>query len=143
MKHMQPNIDLPACVVAAIWCPVLALIIVLQPANGEPVAPASALNAGTGTHAPASSFQAPVAPSVNQPSALQSANLPADFARMNDNAIIIIDGKPTTAGEVKRIVRGLDDAAIIIIGGMPAAAGDVKRQLAAASAQQKVDSRVA
>jgi hypothetical protein len=64
---------------------------------------------------------------------LQQANLPADLARLNDNAIIIIGGKPTAAREVKRAVLALDDKAIIIIGGRPVAAADMKRDLQSAA----------
>lgn len=92
--------------------------------------PASALNAG-GANPPASSFHAPATPSVNQPSALQATNLPADLARMNDSAIIIIGGKPTSVAEVKRAVLSLDDKAIIIIGGRHIPAGGMKQELQA------------
>jgi hypothetical protein len=93
--------------------------------------------------APVSGLRGNAPPVRSSVAPAQQLVVPADFERLDDHAIIIIGGKPITAGEAKRIVHSLDDAAIIIIGGKPTAAGDVKRQLDAARAQQKVDSRVA
>jgi len=98
---------------------------------------------GAFAQAPVSGLRGNAPQARNSVTPAQQLVMPADLSKLDDNAIIIIGGKPTTAGEAKRIVRSLDDAAIIIIDGTPTAAGDVKRQLDTARAQQKVDSPVA
>lgn len=112
----------------------LACLFAIDYASAQ--GPPSALKSGAAT---------PAAPATARKSnvAAPTLEVPADLAKLDDDAIIIIGGKSTAAGDLKRIVRSLDAAAIIIIGGKPTAAGDVKRQLDAARAQQKVDSRVA
>jgi hypothetical protein len=150
----QPRNHLTALVCATVWWLVIALVVVLPPGTARAQMPGSAFNAGA-TGAPSSALHgatpitpAPAASGVQtpawtpragvarpdalataQPGALQQANLPADLAKLNDSAIIIIGGKPTPAGEVKRAVLSLDDKAIIIIGGRSVPAGELKRQL--------------
>ena len=97
------------------------------PAAGTPTAPAWTPRNAAPTNAAAS-----------QTNAVQQANLPIDLAKMNDGAIIIIGGKSTPAGDVKRAVLGLDDKAIIIVGGKRVAAAAMKRDLVAASANRPV-----
>lgn len=83
---------------------------------------------------PASSLKGSAAtPLATAPRGTQTRQLeiPANLAKIDDAAIIIIGGKPMTAGEVKRQVRALDDNAIIIIGGKPVAAAAMKTELRA------------
>jgi hypothetical protein len=48
---------------------------------------------------------------------------------VSDNAIIIVGGVPTNAGELKRHILGLDDNAIIIVGGRQERASLLKQTL--------------
>jgi hypothetical protein len=123
-----------------VWWLVPALAVILSPAHAQP---RSALSSGTAVGAPPSALQGSTshlttpAPAAQPHSdGLQTANLPADLVRMNDNATVVIGGRQMTAGEVKRAVLSLDDKAIIIIGGKHIAAGELKREIATAGANK-------
>jgi hypothetical protein len=168
MKRIQPDIVEVHRRVASAACR-LALALLAPLANHAALAqfpasglgstasgpPASSLH-GSQSVAPSTGTGAPAAPAwtprnalrneASQPSQttpLQQANLPADLAKLNDSAIIIIGGKPTSAGEVKRGVLSLDDKAIIIIGGRQVAAAAMKRELQSAAAARPIGAAAA
>ncbi len=113
-----------------------------QGAGVDTGAPASSLHGGGAPSAPASAGAMPAwtprAAAANGASAvlpahdLQQANLPADLAHLDDNAIIIVGGKQVHAADVKRGVLALDDHAIIIVGGRQTPAATLKRELGTA-----------
>ena len=143
MKHTFVHLSAVACALA----PTIGDAQVPSSAFG---APASSLHGGGSSMStsPAAGMStapawtprnaAPTNAAALQTNAVQQANLPIDLAKMNDAAIIIIGGKSTAAGDVKRAVLGLDDKAIIIVGGKRVAAAAMKRDLVAASGNRPV-----
>jgi len=142
VKHTFMHLSALACALA----PTIGGAQVPSSAFG---APASSLHGGSSmnhtpaTNTPPASTWTPrnmARPYVTapEPNAVQQSNLPTDLAKLSDSAIIIIGGKSTPAGDVKRAVLGLDDKAIIIVGGKRVAAATTKRDLVAASANRTV-----
>lgn len=149
MNH--PSSTTCTALVAFGACAVVVLAHAQFPASGlrqgagvDTGPPASSLHNGSAPSAPApaGATQAwtPRAAAASGSSAalpahdLQQANLPADLARLDDNAIIIVGGKQVHASEVKRGVLALDDRAIIIVGGKQTPAATLKRELGTAKA---------
>ena len=144
MTHSLVHLSAVTCAIAL--APTLADAQVPSSAFG---APSSSLHGGSPMTAP-SPTSTPTAPAWTprnaapanatalQANPVQQANLPVDLAKMNDGAIIIIGGKSTPAGDVKRAVLALDDKAIIIVGGKRVAAAAMKRDLSAASPNRPV-----
>ena len=144
------NMDIhPSAVAVACAVALAASIADAQVPSSAFGAPSTSLHGGSSmSQTPAASTPtapawtprnaAPVSASALQTNAVQQTNLPTDLAKMNDSAIIIIGGKSTPAGEVKRAVLGLDDKAIIIVGGKRVAAAAMKRDISAASTSRPV-----